>query len=87
MNLARKKKKRRVDRGVLARAMNKLDMVSFLQNLNSVHYVFHTYFVPGTVLGTRHIKVSETCPLPSRRPPSRFHSMWSPELNEDMRKK
>lgn len=40
---------------------------NFLQNLDSVHYVFHTYFVSDIMRGTRHIKVSETCSLSSRR--------------------
>lgn len=39
----------------------------FLQNLDSVHYVFHTYFVSDIMRGTRHIKASGTCSLSSRR--------------------
>lgn len=65
-------KSRRVDIEVLTRSMNKVNM-NFLQNLNSVYYVFCTYFEPGTVLGPRNIKVSDTCFLPSKRSQSSFH--------------
>lgn len=37
--------------------------------------------------GTRHIKASDMCSLPSRRSQSKFHSKQNPEFNKDMRKK
>lgn len=76
-------KNRRVDIGFLTRAMYKLDMVNSLPSLNLVHYSFHTYFVPGTVLGPRHIKGSETHSLPSNHSPGYIQCK---EFNEDMRK-
>lgn len=60
-------KNRRVDTGVLTRTMNKLDTANFLQSLHSFRYGIYTYFVPGTVLGTGHKKVSEISSLSSSR--------------------